>query len=45
MGVHDALAAGRSAMSPPDVALAAFLAAAPEVRCRAKSWTDSGTDS
>jgi hypothetical protein len=45
MGVHDALAAGRSAMLPPDVDLAAFLAAALEVECRVKSWTDGGTDS
>ncbi len=45
MGVHDALAAGRSAMSPPDVARETFLAAALQVRCRVKSSTDSGTDS
>jgi len=45
MGVHDALAAGRSAMSPPDVARETFLADALEGRCRVKSWTDGGTDS
>ncbi len=45
MDIHEGRAALRSAMSLPDVARAAFLADALEVRCRVKSWTDGGTDS
>jgi len=45
MDVHEGREAGRSAMSPPDVARETFLADALEGRCRVKSWTDGGTDS